>query len=147
MVLRPTLSIVTGDSNALVCVRVADTTISSDKDEADITSISSTSVGDFTTISWLTAPTPDTTKVKGYFTLDGTARVKFPLSSVVVPVVVPLIWTDSLFKLTPEVFLTLPEMDEVCARTTVEIKAKTREAKTLATRFISSYLGSKFVTK
>jgi hypothetical protein len=38
-------------------------------------------------------------------------------------------------------------MDEVCANIAVEIKTKTREAKTLATRFISSYLGSKFGTK
>jgi hypothetical protein len=67
--------------------------------------------------------------------------VKFPLSSVVVPTVVPLICTDNLPKLTPEAFLTFPEMDDVWARTTVETKTKIREANTLPTRFIRSLFG------
>jgi hypothetical protein len=137
---RPTLSTVTGDSIALVWVLVAETTISSERFEEDNTSISATSEADLITVSCETTPTPDTTSVTGYLTLEGRFKVKFPLSSVVVPIVVPFTVTDNFPRFKPELFLTLPIKEDVWAETNPEHKTRIKVASVMPTLFISSYL-------
>jgi hypothetical protein len=138
-------SIETGDSRIFVGVLVAETTTSSPKVDEGVKETVGIAPAAVTFTSEIPYPIEEKRSVTGNLVEAGMLKLKFPLLSVKVPVVLPFSVTETELKVSdPPALFTLPEMVTFCAFTRAGNIKKNRAAKR-ANLFISSFFGQIWV--